>query len=390
LFDLSSSFASEVNVDLEKLKTQALEKKLYSAKYWRLLLHYKKRVFGGFKSEADGKKFFLASNGRKNPKSELIASLEKLFHSSNKYLEKKVEPYYCIFPARYVWLRSELGLPKNQKIEKNCTRFNWWLSQLNPGGATLIFSSFYVNNPASMFGHTLLRLDKKGDRSKHDLLDYAVNYAANPGTQGGFLYALFGLTGVYPGTFSTYPYYWKVQEYGNYESRDIWEYALNLTPEEIQRMVYHLWELGQTYFDYYFIDENCSYHLLSLLNIARPNLDLKSRHNVFVAPSDTVKAVTRQINLVKSVKYRPSRRSRFRQKVELLSVKERAKLKQVLRSREVDTLVKDTSLQDSRKARLLDASLDHVSLELKKKTKQRIPQETSHNTKFVSSSYVQI
>ena len=58
------------------------------------------------------------------------------------------------------------------------------------------------------------------------------------------------------------------------ENRDVWEYELNLEPHEIERLLAHTWELGFTRFDYYFFDENCSYHLLSLLDVARPGVEL--------------------------------------------------------------------------------------------------------------------
>jgi hypothetical protein len=70
------------------------------------------------------------------------------------------------------------------------------------------------------------------------------------------------------------PYYLKVREYSDLENRDIWEYELNLTPEEIDRLLMHAWELGPIHFDYYFFDENCAYHLLGLLEAARPDLTL--------------------------------------------------------------------------------------------------------------------
>jgi hypothetical protein len=34
------------------------------------------------------------------------------------------------------------------------------------------------------------------------------------------------------GEYSLMPYYRKVKEYGDFESRDLWEYELNLSPEE--------------------------------------------------------------------------------------------------------------------------------------------------------------
>ena len=70
------------------------------------------------------------------------------------------------------------------------------------------------------------------------------------------------------------PYYRKVREYNDIESRDIWEYKLKLSEEEVSRVLLHLWEMQRAEFDYYFLDENCSYQLLSLLDVAREDLHL--------------------------------------------------------------------------------------------------------------------
>jgi hypothetical protein len=87
-------------------------------------------------------------------------------------------------------------------------------------------------------------------------------------------YPVRGIFGGYRGYFSTIPYYLKVQEYRDIENRDIWEYRLNLTEPQIRRLLMHAWELGNASFDYYFFKENCSYHLLSLLEYADPSLHL--------------------------------------------------------------------------------------------------------------------
>lgn len=44
------------------------------------------------------------------------------------------------------------------------------------------------------------------------------------------------------------PYYRKVKEYGDFESRDLWEYELNLTPEETRFLVSHIWEMQHVSF----------------------------------------------------------------------------------------------------------------------------------------------
>ncbi len=67
-----------------------------------------------------------------------------------------------------------------------------------------------------------------------NLVSYAVNYAATVAGDDNWSYAWKGLTGQYPGEYSLMPYYRKVKEYGDFESRDLWEYELALTPARNQ------------------------------------------------------------------------------------------------------------------------------------------------------------
>jgi hypothetical protein len=107
------------------------------------------------------------------------------------------------------------------------------------------------------------------------------------------------------------PYYEKVGEYSEIENRDIWEYQLNLKPREVQMMLQHLWELQGHYIDYYFLSTNCSYVLLSLINTARPDLDLSSGLHLYAIPVDTVRSVVRQDELLGDVVFRPSAMTRI-------------------------------------------------------------------------------
>ncbi|MFX4232194.1 DUF4105 domain-containing protein, partial [Aliarcobacter butzleri] len=61
------------------------------------------------------------------------------------------------------------------------------------------------------------------------------------------------------------PYYEKIKEYNNLVQRDVWEYDLNLSQEEINKLVLHTWVLKDSYANYYFFKENCSYNVLWLL-----------------------------------------------------------------------------------------------------------------------------
>ncbi|HBT56962.1 MAG TPA: hypothetical protein DEA92_07500, partial [Pseudomonas sp.] len=62
----------------------------------------------------------------------------------------------------------------------------------------------------------------------------------------------------------------------------------------------------QVRFDYYFFDENCSFRLLELLEVARPSLRLTDQFPLTAIPADTVRAV-REAGLITEVNYRPSR-----------------------------------------------------------------------------------
>lgn len=303
---------------LNQLASEAQEKQLARQPYWHQLLHYQPNLIGsGVTSLVDSPTFFNARDGKTNPDAELVATLRIFFQ--NDYDVRFNEPRACRFIARYTWLDAQLHFDHAQLPVPRCQRLDIWLRRINPQGMTLIFPTAYMNNPSSMFGHTLLRIDARGQTEKTRLLAYSVNFAANTGNDGGVLFAVKGLMGGYPGGFSIAPYYLKVREYSDLENRDIWEYRLNFTPDETRRMLLHLWELRTAYFNYYFFDENCSYHLLALVQTARPGLDLTGPFTWFAIPSDTVRHVIDQPGLVSKTIYRPSRFAELKSDFERLS-----------------------------------------------------------------------
>ena len=179
-----------------------------------------------------------------------------------------------------------------------------WRQHFSAGSLTLVFSSYYPNNPASVFGHTLIRVNRKSNSSP--LLSQGVNYAAISDTRNPIKYVLWGLFGGFHGEFAVLPYFYKVREYSDFESRDLWEYDLNLTQEQVDRFIDYLWETRSTQFDYYYLSENCSYQLLKALEAAVPNLKLTEKLPWWVIPADTIKAVVETPGLVKKIEFRPS------------------------------------------------------------------------------------
>jgi Domain of unknown function (DUF4105) len=260
---------------LGELTARSRELRLHERREWHRLLHYISNLTSsGVHSLADSPAFFLAPDGKINPQAELEATLASFFSDAEETNDR--QNAQCQFVARHAWLDRELGFDPARLPVQPCKRFQAWREALNPQGVTLVFPAAHLNNPSSMYGHTLLRVDARDQDERTRLLAYAVNYTANTTETNGIVFAINGLFGTYPGNFSMMPYYLKVREYNDLENRDIWEYELNLTPQEIDRLLMHIWELGPVWFDYYFFDENCAYYLLEALEVARTDLDLSS------------------------------------------------------------------------------------------------------------------
>lgn len=306
--------------------------------------------------------FFNAPEGKTDPKAELVATLKNFFKDPNS-LQPKEEHPQCNFPARFKWLKQELTIDPNRIPQVECIRLDSWLDQLDPESVTLIFSSFYMNNPASMFGHTFLRIDTKSKSDRQTLSNYGVNYAATADSKGMLLYAIKGIFGFFKGTFTVFPYYLKVQEYSNWESRDLWEYELNFTPDQIDTLMLHLWELGGTYFDYYYFQENCSYHMLTVLEAANPDLELSDNFFFSVQPADTIKVLAEQEGLISKITYRPAILSRMKHKTEQMTDKEKEVLYSLVENAEALKNDPYQQLSTPEKALVLDAYLDYLEYE---------------------------
>jgi len=266
---------------------------------WLDLLHYHRiGLIAPYQSQADDPAFFLAPTGKHDPLAELKATLDAFLIKQ----EEDALSMQCQFPARLYWLKEKLG--QSFFPEYKCKEFDDWFKKIDAKTLTLIFPAAYLNSPSSMFGHTLIRIDRLS--GKNPLLDYSVNYAANADPDDNELvFSYKGLAGGYPGVFTILPYYQKVKEYSFLESRDVWEYKLKLRKAEVDQFIRHTWEIRNTYFDYYFFDENCSYHLLTILDAASPRLHLSDQFKLTAIPADTVRVIS-ESNLIGEARFRPS------------------------------------------------------------------------------------
>ena len=360
LVSISASCWGKPKGDVQELIRRARAQRLAERPEWHALLHYQPRLFsGGVKSLVDAESFFNSPVGKYDPQAELEATLVSFFSGTSQRTTD--EHPQCRFIARYRWLKQELAFDRARLPEQACDEFQAWMDELDVGRLTLVFPAAYLNNPASMFGHTLFRVDSKNGEKQPSLLGYAINYAAVTAQERGLPYAFKGLFGGYPGRFSVAPYYVSVRQYSDIENRDIWEYALNLEPEEIERLLAHLWEMHSAYFDYYFLDENCSYHLLSLLEVARPGLRLTEGFEWWAIPADTVRAVTEEPGLLADVRFRPARSTVLRQRESALGVHAQ-RLAKGLAAGEVEANGRSLRrLSATEHARVLELALEYLA-----------------------------
>lgn len=298
LFTLMSStvaYSATTSQIVQTYLDQAEQQKLQHDITWQRLMYANKKG----QSDVAYSGYFLAPEGQTQLKQELQANIQALFQSAEANQSVR-----CRFPARSHWLMQQLHIQQQDLPTVVCPELDDWMGQIKPYKATLIYATDFMGNPSSMFGHTLLRLDPK-DQKQLNLVSYAVNYAATVTSGEGWSFAWNGLTGQYPGEYSLMPYYRKVKEYGDLESRDLWEYELNLSPKETRFLVEHIWEMKHVSFPYYFVSDNCAYRLLGLIDLVRPELNLSDRFKVAAIPIETIKAIEQQA-LVKEIVYRPA------------------------------------------------------------------------------------
>lgn len=291
---LHAAVQSELTVYIQRAQQQQLA----SDPGWLALLHYKtEAILRRYNSQADDPAFFLAENGDIDPAAELEADLTGFLQPQSAGHAQ------CRFPARWYWLKQQLQLGEHYDVA--CPRFEQWFNAIEKDSLVMVFPSMYLNNPGSMFGHTFLRFD---NASGDVLLSHALNYAAAYDPEDdGVSYIFKGVFGGYRGVFSLRRYFETVQEYSNIQNRDIWEYKIDFTPEEIEQLLRHVWEVTDIGFDYYFFRENCSYRLLGLIDAVRPEAGLTFDDNFlfYTIPVDTIRALDDAGMIIKRW-YRPS------------------------------------------------------------------------------------
>nr|WP_257222646.1 MULTISPECIES: DUF4105 domain-containing protein [unclassified Acinetobacter] len=338
-------------VEVQRYIELAQSKKLSEHISWQRLLYTDHKG----QSEVAFSGYFLAENGRQNAQAELEADVAALFQTAEPN-----QAFRCRFPARSQWLMQELSIRSEQLPVVSCPEFDEWFGKIKPYKATLIYATDFMGNPSSMFGHTLLRLDPK-DQKELNLVSFAINYAATVAGEDNWSYAWKGLTGQYPGEYSLMPYYRKVKEYGDFESRDLWEYELALTEQETSYLVKHIWEMQNVSFPYYFASDNCAYRLLGLMDLVRPTLNLTEKFKVASIPVETIKAINDE-QLIQAAVYRPALETQLLSQAQQHGYR---LAREAHKLAEIEPAMMSTALaqfNEAEQAKILEMAYDHLYL----------------------------
>lgn len=320
------------------------------APQWLKLLHYQKQG-KKYVSVVEKGNFFLTDVGRTSPQAEYDEAIRAFNEKGN--LKK------CDFPARFMWLKKE-GKARGDLQE--CKEYQQYLNDVQPKAVTLLFTDAYMNNPSSMFGHTLFRIDTK--RKGTQLLAHGANFGADTGDEQGPLYILKGLWGGYYGHFALHPYYDIINLYNNIENRDIWEYRLNFSDNELEMFVAHMWEMQDAHIRYYFASKNCSYVLLLVLEAAKPELDVSDKFANYTVPLETIKVLDNVPQFVAEVNYRPSRQSKLQYRYKQMNKEQRKVFKDIIKKDKIDF----SSLDDEEQADVLETAYQYVQYQYVEKS----------------------
>lgn len=267
-------------------------------KQWKRILHYERSS-----SSVITPDFFVSDHGASDPELEFESSL-KLIESQGA-ATTETEAFVCRFPLRTRFIEEVL----NSKIANRpkCSALDDWKGKLSAMRIDLVYAASFLGNPASSFGHTLFKFVRRGadGKPRNDLLSFGVSYGAKITSHNPVAYIFNGTFGIFHGYYYSAPYYEKLREYNAIDNRNLWDFELNLTQEEIDKSVEHLWELSTVQMRYYFFTKNCSFQLMTFLEAVDRRFDLSSHFYVSVIPIDTIRLLQSQ-GLIGKFHMRPS------------------------------------------------------------------------------------
>ncbi|OOS03662.1 hypothetical protein B0189_09095 [Moraxella cuniculi] len=264
---------------------------------WRRLLLFADTPTKNDQSRVQNPKFFLSDEGEKNPQAELVAMLTAMQNRDNQAI--------CQFVARVYFLNQSLaerGI--NTRVDdSSCQAFWQFADTINAKRLSLIFAEENPNNIASAFGHVWLRADADTiDDSEAVAINYTV---ATDRADNAIKSTTKSIFGGYAGVMEMMSYEQKAQDYLVKDGRDLWQFELDLTADEVMQIVRHIWEIKDMARPYFFTHDNCATEIVRLLDVVRDKAQLSKAVGKVVIPA-RMAFVLKQQNMLADERFIPS------------------------------------------------------------------------------------
>lgn len=331
--------------------------KLSQDSTWLKLLYYDKNEK---QSEVLSDDYFLSSDAQVNPLSELKSTIKAYY---KPFTNDSDAHAICKFPARYKWLSSKIHLKNYQTIHPKCTRLIKSYKETKTDSISLMFVTGYLGNPASSFGHSFFKLNNK-QSSNSNLFDISISYGADvPKNENIFLYMYRGLFGKYSATFNDKYFYTHDLIYSSNELRDIWEYELNLSREQIEFFKLHIWEIIGKKFKYLFLNKNCAYEVSKMLEVILDYKLVKSA-NVWFAPIETFHELADNNDspsIIKKITFHPSEQKKIYKKFNELTKIEKENVINLLNNQMNDKDENFNNLNIKEKINVIDYAINYYN-----------------------------
>lgn len=163
---------------------------------------------------------------------------------------------------------------------------------------SLVFASESAWHPGTVMGHVLLKIEGRDSQGKPK--DHAISFFTRFDDVSFPELVLKSFVTGKQGHYSLSPYHETVQHYLFKEGRNLWEYELDLTPEQIKRLHRHLYELKNVEFTYFFHKFNCATLFRNILSKEIP--ELAQAGHLWVTPLDLVRSLAKS-DKIKSRKF---------------------------------------------------------------------------------------
>jgi hypothetical protein len=228
----------------------------------------------------------------------------------------------CRFPARFYFISQRLERVDAKAELLACERLVASIQLDRLEGLSLVLVGSYFSNPASTFGHTLLRIHQRSAQGVEK--DLSFNYGALiPPNEHVLSYISKGIFGFYAAAYSDQDPFLHDIAYNHLENRDSWSYAIAHTPEDRLLIVLHLWEMAGAKFQYFFFSRNCAWQMQNSLMLTlrdRSGEVFPVKH--WTLPVDVAHDL-QDAGMVERVLYIPSHQRRLHEAIKRLAPAER-------------------------------------------------------------------